>query len=84
MPNGDPWGGFFYRLGGGGTLIFSYIRSLRRLGPFLGFKISNFTSYFFFFFFFWGGGGGVRKMNKFLFMKILWIFLGVITKLDLF
>ena len=39
--------------GGGGTLIVSYIR---RLGPFLGFKILNFNIL---------GGGGFRKMNIF-------------------
>ena len=40
--------------GGGYSDIFIYIR---RLGPFLGFKILNFN-FFFFFFFFLGGGGG--------------------------
>ena len=56
--------------GGGGTLIFSHIRTL---GPFWGVQILNFNIYFFFF------GGGGRK-NEY-FWKILWIFLGVITKL---
>ena len=56
--------------GGAGTMIFSYIR---RLGSFFGgFKILNFII-------FWG----FKKMN-FLGMKILWIFLWVITKLDQF
>ena len=53
---------------GGGTLIFSY---KRRLGSF--FWVQNFE-----FQYFWG----FRKMNIFWGMKILWIFLGVITKLD--
>ena len=55
--------------GGCGTLIFS---NKRRLWPFLGFKILNFNI-------FWGG---LRKINIFWVTKILWIFLGVITKLD--
>ena len=69
------------RKGGGGTLIFSYTR---RLGS------------FFFFFFLGGGGvggsyfeykylffcGGFRKMKICSGMMILWIFWGVITKLD--
>ena len=42
--------------GGGGTLMFSYIRRLR---PFLVFKILNFN--IFFFFFLGGGGGGSEK-----------------------
>ena len=46
------------REGGGGTLIFSYIR---RLGSFFWFKILNFNIFgvfqIFFFFFFLGGGG---------------------------
>ena len=55
--------------GGGGTLIFSYIR---RLGSsYLGFKVLNFNIFWAF-----------RKINIFLGMKILWIFFGVITKLD--
>ena len=45
--------------GGGGTLIFSYIR---RLGPFLGLKILNFNIFLLSFFL---GGGGFRKMNIF-------------------
>ena len=53
---------------GGGTLIFTYIR---RLGSFLGFKILNFNIF-----------GGVQKNEYFCGMKILWIFLGAITKLD--
>ena len=44
--------------GGGGTLIFSYIR---RLGSFFGVQKFEFQ-YFIFFFFFFGGGGGVRKI----------------------
>ena len=55
--------------GGGGTLIFSHIC---RLGPFFGVQNSEFQ-YFLGFsekFIFFGG------------MKILWIFFGVITKLD--
>ena len=48
--------------GGGGTLICSHIR---RLGLFFGFKSLNFNNYWVF-----------RKMNIFLDMKILWIFLG--------
>ena len=55
--------------GGGYSDIFIYIR---RLGPFLGFKILNFN-FFFFFFFFWGGGG-VRNIIIFRGMKILWIY----------
>ena len=55
-------------MGGGGSLIFSYIR---RFGLFYsrggGFKISNFDIL---------GGGGFRKMNILLGMKILWMFLG--------
>ena len=53
----------------GDTLIFSYIR---RLWPFLGFKILNFNIL----------GDFQKKMNIFGGMKILWIFLGVITQLD--
>ena len=60
---------------GGGTLIFSYIRRL-------GFKILIFNIIIIIIFFFGGGGVGVRKINIFLGMKILWIFFGVITKLD--
>ena len=55
--------------GGGGTLIFSYIR---RLGPFFGFNILNFDIF-----------GGFQKNKYFLgyenFVDIFW---GVITKLD--
>ena len=54
------------------TLIFSYIR---RLGPFFcggGFKILNFNIL-----------GVFRKMNIFLGMKILWIFLGGHPKIGL-
>ena len=61
------------REGGGGTLIFSYIR---RLGSFFWFKILNFNIFgvfqIFFFFFFWGGGGYEDFVDIF----------GVITKLD--
>ena len=53
--------------GGGGTLIFSYIR---RLGSFLG--VQNFEFQYF---------GGFRKINIFWGMKILWIFLGVHHKI---
>ena len=59
------------RGGVGGTLIFSYIRNVGG-GNFVGFK------YFEFHYF----GGFSGKMNIFWGMKILWIFLGVITKLD--
>ena len=52
-----------------GTLIYSYIR---RLGPFFWFKILNFNILFWF----------SEKNNTLLGMKILWIFFGVITKLD--
>ena len=52
----------------GGTLVFSYIR---RLGSFFGFKILNFIIF-----------GVFRKMSIFGGMKILWIFVGVIAKLD--
>ena len=55
--------------GGGGTLIVSYI-SL----PGLFFRVQNFD-----FQFFWGG---LRKTEYFWGMKILWIFFGIITKLD--
>ena len=51
------------RGGGGGTLIFSYIR---RLGPF--FWVQNFEFRYFL--------GVFRKINIFLGMKILWIFFG--------
>ena len=52
-----------------GTLIFSYIR--RHEYFFFWFKILKFSFFQVF-----------RKMNIFLGMKVLWIFLGVITKLD--
>ena len=55
--------------GGGGTQKFSYIR---RLGPFFG--VQNFE-----FQYFWGFS---KKIYIFGGMKILWIFFGVITKLD--
>ena len=54
--------------GGGGTLIFSYIHMI---GSFFGFKILNFNIF-----------GVFRKINIFWGMKILWKFLGVITKMD--
>ena len=57
--------------GGGGTLIFSYIR---RLGPFLGVQNVEFQ-YF---------GGVFRKINIFLDMKILWIFLWGHHKIGLY
>ena len=41
------------------------------LGHFLGFKIFNFNIF-----------GGFQEINIFGGMKILWIFFGVITKLD--
>ena len=47
-------------VGGGETLIFSYIRWP---GLFLGFKSLNFNIF-----------GGFRKLNIFLGMNILWIF----------
>ena len=56
--------------GGGGTLIFSYIR---RLGSFFWFKISNFNMYWVY-----------RKMNIFRCMKILWIFFGGHHKIELY
>ena len=43
---------------------------------------SKFEFQYFFIFFFFFGGGGVKKMNIFGGMMILWIFFGVITKLD--
>ena len=55
--------------GGGGTPIFSYIR---RLGSFLG--VQNFEFQYF--------GGFSEKKNILGGMKLLWIFFGVITKLD--
>ena len=58
-------------MGGGGTLIFSYIH---RLGSFLGFKILNLTI---------GGGGGGQK-KYFFGMKILWIFFGGHHKIGLY
>ena len=51
-----------------GTLIFSYTR---RLGSFFWFEILNFNIFL-----------GFQKNKYFWGMKILWIFLGVITKLD--
>ena len=54
--------------GGGGSIIFSYIR---RLGSFFGLKILNFNTF-----------GVFRIINIFWGMKILEIFLGVITKLN--
>ena len=57
--------------GGGGTLIFSY---LHRLGSIFG--VQKFDSHYFLFL------GFFRNMNIFWGMKILWIFFGVITKLD--
>ena len=54
--------------GGGGTLIFKYIRRLR---PLFGFNLLNFNIFWDF-----------KKMNIFGGMKVLWIFLGVITKFD--
>ena len=55
--------------GGGGTLIFSHIH---RLGLFFGVRKSEFQYFV----------GFLEKMNIFGGMKILWIFLGVITKLS--
>ena len=51
----------------GGTLIFSHIR---RLGPFFEVQNSEFNIF-----------GGFQKIEYFWGIKILWIFLGVITKL---
>ena len=56
----------------GGTLIFSYIC---KLGHFWGSKFFNFNIFFV-------GGGGSEKLILFGGMKVLLIFLGVITKLD--
>ena len=55
--------------GGGGTLIFSYIRGL---GSFFWVQNCEFQ-------YFWGFS---EKINIFWGMTILWIFLGVIAKLD--
>ena len=55
------------RGGGGGIMIFSYIR---RLGSFFVFNLN--------FYIFWG----FQKNEYFWGTKILWIFFGVITKLD--
>ena len=52
---------------------FTYIRRLR---SYFGFKILNFNIFFL------GGGGGFQKNEYYCGMKILWIFLGAITKLD--
>ena len=57
------------REGGGGNLIFSYIR---RLWPFFG--VQNFEFQYFWRVF--------RKNDYFLGMRILWICFRVITKLD--
>ena len=57
--------------GGGGTLIFSYIRRL-------GFKILNFNIFFF------GGGGGVQKNEYFFGKKILLIFFWGLHKTGLY
>ena len=54
-------------------MIFSYIRDM---GQFLGFKILFFSFFFRKMNIFLGGGGGGGGE------KILWIFFGVITKLD--
>ena len=61
-----PEGG--YPQGGGGG--YSDI-SIRRLGSFFGFKILHLVIF-----------GGFQKNEYFGSMKILWIFLGFITKLD--
>ena len=58
----------YYKKIRGGSLIFSYIR---RLGQSFGFKILNLNNFWVY-----------RKMNIFLGYEDLWIFLGVITKLD--
>ena len=55
--------------GGGGTLIFLYIRV--GSGHFLGFKILNFNIF-----------GVFRKMNIFCGQRFCGYFFGVITKLD--
>ena len=58
------------------------------LGPFLGvhnFEFRSISFFFFFFFFFLGGGGGGGQKNEYFWgMKILWIFLWVLAKLDYF
>ena len=54
--------------GGRGNLIFSCIR---RLGPSFGFKLLKFNIL-----------GGFQKYEYFRGMESLWIFLGVMTKLD--
>ena len=59
----------FSQEGGGVTLTFLYIHWLESL-----FCVQNFEFQYF--------GGVLRKMNICLGMKILWIYLGVITKLD--
>ena len=56
--------------GGGGTLIFSYIR---RLVPFFWDQIFEFQYFL----------GVFRKMNIFLGMKILWLFFGGHPKIGL-
>ena len=60
-----------YPPGGGGTLIFLHTR---RLGLFFLGQNSEFQYFL----------GVFRKINIFWGMKILWIFLGVITKLSYF
>ena len=76
---------FKYKLtqsrGGGGWVggeVLQYFHTHVTSGHFFGFNILNFI---FFFFFFFGGGGGPEN-EYFGFMKILWIFFGVIIKLD--
>ena len=56
-------------LGGGGVLL--YFHAYVGWGYFWGFKILNFNIF-----------GGFQKTEYFGGMKILWIFFGVITKLD--
>ena len=68
-----------HKEGGGGGGYSDTVRYMRRLGAFF---CLNFLNYIILFFFFGGGGGGVRNINIFGGMKILWIFLGVTTKLD--
>ena len=46
------------------------------------FKFLNYIIFLFIYLFFRGGGGGVRNINSFGGLNILWIFLGVTTKLD--
>ena len=73
------------------VLVFSYIHWLGSIFWVQNFEFQYFFIFFIFFFFFFfffiylfffWGGGGVQKNEYFWGMKILWIFLGVVTKLD--